>query len=356
MRKALLPLLILLVGVGLVISLFQGAIATRVMSSLLERNMSVSPSDDWSDGLHVVLCGAGGPLPDPVRSGPCLAVIAGEKVYLVDSGAAAARNLAVQRIGPDRVDGVFLTHFHSDHIDGLGQLSVLRWAGGNHTKPLPVYGAEGVEEIVRGFNQAYRFDSIYRTAHHGPEVVPPTGSGLDAHEFPEPDIGELLVVFEEGDLRVSAFRVEHPPVKPAVGYRFDYKDRSVVVSGDTSKSENLERFATGADLLVHEALSPELMTLVGDAAAKVGNDGMAQIALDVQNYHATPLEAAESAEIAGVGHLLYYHVVPATPLPGLESVFLEGVSDVYGGPVTVGRDGTTISLVAGSDQVLVVSE
>jgi ribonuclease Z len=151
------------------------------------------------------------------------------------------------------------------------------------------------------------------------------------------------------------FKVEHPPILPAVGYRFEYGGRSVVVSGDTRKSANVELHARGVDLLVHEALSPELMGVIQGAAEAVGNLGIAKIAGDVLDYHATPVEAAEIAESAGVGHLLYYHVVPPMPIPGLQAVFLKGVSEAYHGPVTLGRDGTSISLPAGSENIHVTS-
>ncbi|MEE8166647.1 MAG: MBL fold metallo-hydrolase [Myxococcota bacterium] len=355
-RRALLPFLILVVGVGLVVSMFQGSIAMRVMRSAIERNIAADSLESFPDGLHVVLCGAGGMLPDPTRAAACLAIIAGERIYLVDAGSSAARSLAAQGIQPVRIEAVFLTHFHSDHIDGLGELSVLRWAGGSSTTPLPVYAAEGIAQITAGLNQVYRLDAVYRTSHHGPEVMPPSGSGLAPRSFSEPAPGSSTIVFDEGGLRVSAFRVDHSPVKPAVGYRFDYKGRSLVVSGDTSKSANLERFATGVDLLIHEALSPTLMKLIGEVAEKAGNHSMEQIAGDVLTYHASPVEAAETAQSVGAKHLLYYHIVPPLPIPGLASVFLEGVSDAYGGRVTLGRDGTTISLPSGSDLVLVVSE
>jgi len=351
LRRAFLPILIVLVGLGLVVTFFQGPIAMRVVSAALERNATVEPSTGRADGLHVVLCGAGGPLPDTVRSGPCVAIIAGEHLYLVDVGSGATRRLAQMSLQPGFVKGVFLTHFHSDHIDGLGELGTLRWVGGPNRLPLPVYGAEGVTEIVGGLNQAYRLDATYRTAHHGVEVAAPTGAGLRAMSFAEPPKGESTVVLEENGLRVTMFRVDHPPVSPAVGYRFDYGGRSVVVSGDTSKSENLERFAEGVDLLVHEALSPELMAVIGNGATNAGRDAMAKIAADVLTYHATPVEAAETAATVGAGHLLYYHVVPPMPIPGLASVFLKGVDAAYDGPVTLGKDGTEIGLPVGSDRI-----
>jgi ribonuclease Z len=348
--------LIIVVGVGLIISLFRGPIAMQVMRTVLEANLAADPFESFEDGLHVVLCGSSGPLVDRDRSGPCLAIIAGEKLYMVDVGAAAYRSLSAQGLQPGLVEAVFLTHFHSDHISGLGEFGVMRWVGGSWTTPLPVHGAEGLNEITSGLNQAFRLDAVYRSAHHGSEVVPPSGAGLSARSFAEPELGDSSVIFDEDGLRVTAFRVDHDPVKPAVGYRFDYKGRSVVVSGDTSKSANLERFATGVDLLVHEALSPTLMGLIEEVATQQGVSGIAKVARDVLNYHATPVEAAESAQTTGAKHLLYYHIVPPTPIPGMASVFLEGVAEAYDGPVTLGRDGTTISLPAGSERVIVVSE
>ena len=352
MRRFLLSILAVVIAAILVVWLFRGAVAVRVMSIAVERGLRADPIGDLPDGLHVTLCGAGGPFPDRARSAPCVAIVAGRSLYLVDAGSGAARHLSWVGFQPGRLEAVFLTHFHSDHIDGLGELGVVRWIGGSHRLPLPVYGAEGVREITQGLNQTYRLDSVYRTTHHGPEVLPPTGSGFRAQTFEEPGPGESIVVLETDGLRVTAFRVEHPPIAPAVGYRFDYKGRSVVVSGDTSKSANLERFASGVDLLVHEALSPELMGVLQHAAEAAGNPAIAKISVDVLEYHATPVEVAEIAKSADVGHLLYYHIVPPIPIPGLGSVFLSGVNEVFDGPVTLGRDGTSFSLPAGSTEII----
>jgi ribonuclease Z len=158
-------------------------------------------------------------------------------------------------------------------------------------------------------------------------------------------------VLERAGLVITAFRVDHAPIDPALGYRFDYAGRSVVVSGDTRKSANLQRVAQGVDLLVHDALSDELVGNITRAARAQGRANLVQITTDILDYHASPVEAAEIARDGGAGHLLYYHVVPPLPLRPLREAFLDGVDEVYPGPVTLGLDGTFVSLPAGSDVI-----
>lgn len=326
-------------------------LSTLVMGRVLERNMAGSALDTLPDGLSVILCGAGGPLPDPVRSGACVAVIAGDNLVVVDAGTGGARNLGPMGLPVGEVDAVFLTHFHSDHIDGLGEMATLRWVNAAHTEPLPVHGPEGVEEVVAGFNQAYAQDAGYRHAHHGDTVAPLSGHGMLAQAHPQPPAGEAVVVYDNDGLIVQMIRVDHSPVDPAVAYLFTYKGRSALVSGDTVKSANLQRFAQGVDLLVHEGLSPRLVQQMNKAAVRVGNEVVAKITVDIPDYHTTPVEAAEIARDAGVGHLLFYHVVPPTPLPGLKAAWLTGVDEVFE-RYTLGEDGTGFSLPAGSTDIV----
>lgn len=343
----------LLVVLAAAVALFalRAPIALRVMDRALARNLAADPLAALPDGLHVLLCGAGGPLPDPVRSGPCAAVIAGRTLVVVDAGTGGARNLQRMGFPPGLAEAVFLTHFHSDHLDGLGELALLRWTGAARETPLPVHGPAAVEEVVAGFARAYQQDVGHRIAHHGPETVPPTGAGMTAHPFAPPAPGEAPVVWEGGGLRVIAFAVEHEPVHPAVGYRFEYGGRKLVISGDTKKSANLAAQASGVDLLVHEALAPQLVARMHAAAVAAGRANLVRITSDIPDYHTSPVEAAQIAAESGARHLLFYHVVPPLPLPGLDRVFLEGVSDVYGGGVTLGRDGTFISLPKGETTV-----
>ena len=351
MKKILVYVILVALVVGLAGYFMRGQLVMAVLPAFVSANMSRDLVADQPDGLHVMLCGAGSPLPDPNRSGPCVAVIAGDQVFIVDSGSGSSRIL--QRVGVPMgsLEGVFLTHFHSDHIDGLGELEMAHWAVGAADAPLPVYGPDGVQEVVDGINQAYGPSRVSRVAHHGEEVIRAEAAGAVARPFQEPANGELIPLVSDDDLTISVFKVNHFPVEPAVGYRFDYKDRSLVISGDTVKSANLEKHAEGVDLLVHEALDAKVIARMGSVAKERGNLRRAKIMTDILDYHATPVEAAEVAQAAGAGHLLYYHIVPPLLLAPLEVVFLEGVDEVYEGPVTVGRDGTLIRMASGTDSI-----
>jgi ribonuclease Z len=157
-------------------------------------------------------------------------------------------------------------------------------------------------------------------------------------------------VYERDNLLVQMIRVEHDPVEPAVAYLFSYKGRTALVSGDTVKSANLQHFAEGVDLLVHEGLSPQLVQQMNRAAVRAGNDIVARITTDIPDYHTTPVEAAQIARDARVGHLLFYHVVPPTPLPGLKTAWLAGVGEVFE-EHTLGRNGTGFSMPADSTDI-----
>jgi ribonuclease Z len=351
MRKGFLTIFLVVVGLSTFVFLWRGSLASYVLFFMVKRTLEANLVASLPDGLHLVLCGAGSPLLDPNRSGPCVAVIAGKSLFVVDAGTGGARNLSRLQVPAGKIAAVFLTHFHSDHIDGLGELGLLRWMGGSNTQRLPVYGPPGVEQVAAGFNQAYQADAIYRTAHHGIEVAPPDGAGLQAHAVAVADDGSLVTVWEADGVRITAFSVDHKPVTPAVGYRFDYKGRALVLSGDTKKSANVEKQSQGVDLLVHEALAAHLVAIINRAAAETGAKSVERITHDIPDYHTTPVEVAQIAAAAGVRALLYYHIIPPLLLPGLEAAFLQGVDRVYSGQVVVGRDGTLVSMPSDSREI-----
>lgn len=318
----------------------------RIALSLYERGAARAMATDTlaslPDGLHAAFCGTGSPLPDPERAGPCLAVIAGKRMIVVDAGEGAARNLNAMGLSPAHIDRVLLTHFHSDHIDGLGPLAMQRWVQGHATAPLMLQGPVGVGQIAAGFNGAYTQDSTYRTGHHGAAIAPPSGFGYSPRAFTLTN-GKGVIV-HDGGLKITAFTVNHGPVEPAVGYRFDYKGRCIAVSGDTVPDPRLMEMAKGCDLLVMEALQPRLTRVLANAAKAAGNPGLSKVMIDIEDYHATPEQGADLARQAGVKALAFTHIVPPLRLKGLEGAFLGDARDRFDGELWIAADRDIVSL------------
>jgi ribonuclease Z len=325
----------------LLVALAQRGVAAR---------LAADPAAELPDGLQVGLCGAGSPFPDDKRSGPCTLVLAGRRLFVFDAGSGAVRNIGKMGFSLGRIEAVFLTHFHSDHIDGLGELMLQRWVSESNSAPVPVHGPAGVEAVVAGFMQAYVADRGHRVAHHGEAVVPPAGFGGAARPFAIAP-PERVVLVKDAELEIAAFAVDHAPVHLAVGYRIAYKGRSVVLSGDTRQSAAVQREAAGVDLLVHEALSPTLARALQDGAAAAGRERLRRIFVDILDYHTTPEQAAETARDAKVGMLLLNHVAPPLPLPGMEAAFFGRAPEIYAGPIRVGADGDFVSLPAGTTRI-----
>ncbi|WP_337660913.1 MBL fold metallo-hydrolase [Erythrobacter sp. Alg231-14] len=339
-----------LVIVGVVaVLLLQKPIGGWLFQRGVEANASRDTLAGLDDGLHVGLCGTGSPMPNPERAGPCNVIVAGDQMFLVDIGEGGNRVLNLMGINPAALDGVLLTHFHSDHIDGLGPLMLFHWTRGASTAPISIHGPSGVEVIVDGFNAAYATDDTYRIAHHGEEVVPPSGGGALALPF-EMD-GQRRVILEQGGLTITAFTVDHAPIDPAVGYRFDYKGRSVCISGDTSKSSNLEAVCEGVDIIVHDALQPVMVEEMRQRMLELDNPFAARIMLDIQDYHASPEDAAQSAQSAGAKMLVLSHLVPPLPSEFLYPAFLGDAENRFDGSIVVGEDGMLFSMPAGNDEI-----
>ena len=350
------------VGIGLIVlavlvfaalQMFPRQIAEAAFNRAVEATAGRDATADLPDGLHVFLCGTGAPLPSRDRAEACMAVLAGDRLFLVDVGAGGMRTLGLMGVPAARIEAIYLTHLHSDHINGIGEALLLNWVSGDgRDAPLPIIGPVGTNEVVAGFNAAYRIDGTYRTAHHGPEIANPAGFGGQAEEITLPaGPGARAVVLEEGDLRITVMSVAHAPVEPAFGYRIDYKDRSVSISGDTLYSENFTSVSEGVDVMFHEALDPEMVGAIGRAAEAQGMLSGAAIMEDILDYHASPEDAARSAEAAGAGKLVLYHLVPPVPARFLEPMFLGDAPDLFSGDVIVAADGLVVSLPAGSDDV-----
>ena len=346
------------IGVGTVVAVLL-AVAARVpavqdfvLRRVIARRMSAPPRELLAAGaLRVLVCGSSSPMPHPTRAKACVAVFAGGRFWVVDTGLGAWNRLALWQVDGRNIGGILLTHLHSDHIGELGEFNLQTWAAGR-PGPLAVFGPPGVERVVAGFTEAYALDSGYRVAHHGRELLPPEVGGMDARVVagPAEGTGPAIVVQEDG-LTITAFAVNHAPVHPAYGYRFDYRGRSVVVSGDTVKDAGLIAAAKGADVLVHEAQANHIVALMRAEADKTGRARVGKILADIPSYHTSPVAAAEAANEAGVKLLVLSHLTPPPPAALVERAFVRGVAAVRPSGWVLADDGLLVSLPVGSDAV-----
>lgn len=342
--------LVALAGGALLVPAVQQGLFLQAAKAGVGHNNNALMKDD---ALRVVLCGTSAPLPSASRAKACVGVIAGGKLYVVDSGPESTENLLKWGLPLDRVGGVLLTHFHSDHIGDLGELNLQTWVQGR-PGPLPVYGGPGVERVVAGFNEAYALDQGYRTAHHTAAMMPPATWPMVARPVPVAANGPLPhtgVLLDDGKLKITAIETNHAPVHPAYAYRFDYKGRSVVITGDTANYLPLATASRGADILLSEALNREMIADMERTARKADRPRIAHIMADIQSYHISPTEAAGLADTAGVKMLVLYHLLPAPDNFVLRKLFTRGLGDARSGEWDLADDGSLYTLPVGSTDI-----
>jgi ribonuclease Z len=343
MKKALIVLLVLVVVVGvgrglLSLPAVQNVVLTRGAALIAERGTATFPA---SESLRVYVCGSASPL-GMGQAQACIAVVTPEHFYLIDSGAGSTDNINRLGLPTERLQGLFLTHFHSDHIAEIYEVNLGSWVRGRPA-PLTVYGPRGVDEVTSAVNAGYRLDRIYRTGHHGEDLLPPA-LGVLQHKMIAPG-----VILEDGDLKIAAYVAEHPPIEPAVGYRFDYRGRSVVISGDSNVNGDTLEIVNGADLLLHDALSLPTVTALSEAMATAGQPRQSKIVADVMDYHASTDSLIELGETSNVDVVAFYHLVPVPLNSVLEDIFKRGVPDNF----LLAEDLMWFELPIGSDDIVV---
>jgi ribonuclease Z len=270
-----------------------------------------------STDMHLILLGTGYPFPNTERAGPSCAIAVDGKLFIVDAGRGTVMRLAAAGNPWGAVEAVFLTHLHSDHIDGLPDLFHSTWEFGRGT-PFQLYGPKGTQTVADGILQFYGPDIHIR--RDLTEKLSPQGARINVHE-----IQEGVVYEKPGEIKVTAFLVEHPPVEPSFGYRFDAGKHSIVITGDMRPNPNLLRFAEGADILVHEAYVR--------GALSSSTPGVKP--WSIYDYHSSAREAGEAAAKAKVKILVLTHLIPAN---ATEQQFTDEAKKAFSGKIIVGRD------------------
>jgi ribonuclease Z len=295
-------------------------VALLLVGSVLSSRSEAAQSD-----FRLTLIGTGNPVPEADRFGPATLVEAGDQKLLFDAGRGATIRLWQLKIPFSKVSPLFLTHFHSDHTVGIPDLWLTGWLGGpfgRRTTPFHVIGPTGTKELMTNLERAYAADIRIRIAD---EHYPPEGASVIADEFAVEG-----VVYEKDGVRVTAFEVNHgDKIRPAYGYRVDYKGHSIVISGDTRFNENVIKYGTGADVLVHEvaAVHPELL-----------KDQQVQ---RVMAHHTSPQEAGTVFTRAHPKLAVYTHftLLARPPIPAVTIGEVIGQTrETYSGPLEAGDD------------------
>jgi len=319
--------------IGIIGLVFYSAVAGAQTSPSFNANF---------DGLKITLCGTSSPLPAPGRAQACVAVETRDHLYIVDAGSGSAATAQLGGIPLNKMRGILLTHYHSDHISDIGDFNLNSWIAGRPA-PLQIIGPEGVDRIVEGLNITYELDRGYRVAHHGAELLNPKLGVMQSRT-----IGEGVIVDEDG-LRITAFEVSHPPIDPAFGYRLDYGGRSVVISGDSLVTDKIVKISDGADVVLHDAMALQLVQGAEAMSRGAGNTRIATVLHDIQDYHATTADLARLAAEAAIGQLALYHLVPA-PRNAMAIAAFNG--DLPDGAL-ITEDGMVISLPVGSKEIVI---
>lgn len=288
---------------------------------------------DFQENLKVILLGTGTPRAFYGRAKSGVVVLAGAKAFLVDCGGATVDQLIKAGVMPQRIADVLFSHHHSDHNSGFFDVFISSWRTHviadrvfeGRSVPMNVYGPTTTKEIIGKMRDSFDFDANLRVNYN---LSADEGAKINYFESNEG------VVYDQDGIKITAFEVDHKPVYPALAYKFEYKGKAVVISGDTIPVENMVQYSKGIDLLIHESYNKAwldaLIEKFPDQARGLSNPA---------KYHSTTHEVAEIAKQAGVKHLVLTHHIPApAATEAAEAAYSQGMQEIYQGKITMGRD------------------
>jgi ribonuclease BN (tRNA processing enzyme) len=272
----------------------------------------------------ILLGTGGGPRPRKTNSAAAQVILVNGAAYVIDCGDGVARQFVSAGVPLSSLRHVFLTHHHSDHNADYGNLLLLAWTAGLRAR-VDTWGPPPLRKMTKLFLKMNAYDVKTRIADEGRIPLVPL---IHVHE-----VTAGGRVMQDENTRVTAVLVDHPPVVPAFAYRFDTSNRSIVISGDTARSDRLIKLAAGADVLVHEALyTPAVDRMVAGVA------NASTLKKSIIAHHTSVEDAGRVAQAAGVKTLVLSHLVPSDDPSVTEEMWLQAARSYFRGSVIVGKD------------------
>jgi len=282
--------------------------------------------------IKVTLLGTGAPVPSIERFGPSILVEAGGQKLLFDCGRGAGQRLWQLKIPLGKIDALFLTHLHSDHVVGIPDVWLTGWIPavyGRRDSPFHVFGPNGTKDMMENLVKAFSWDINTRSKENNKADSGALVTATDVKEG---------FFWEKNGVKVTPFTVRHAEfIDSALGYRIDYAGHSVILSGDTRYSENLVRYAKGADLIIHEV-----------AAANEKSMQTSSLINQILGFHSSPEDAAKVFEQIKPKLAVYSHIVlltadPSIPPPTINDLTTR-TQKIYKGALQVGEDLLSIEI------------
>jgi ribonuclease Z len=290
------------------------------------------------ESIRIYTVGTASPIPgERVQTGTALMV--NSHFFMFDVGDGVVMKAENMGLPLNRLDGIFITHWHSDHMMDLPSLISRSWLLGR-TNELHLYGPDGTDTLNQAINQFLHLENKHRVDHHGHEIMDVSKARAIAHEFKNVQGGKE-VIYQQDGITITAFDVDHQPIEPAVGYVIEYKGKKVVISGDTKKNDIVLKMAQDADVLIHEVM---LMSVIAELEAQLKTAGMSRneiIVHDIQDYHTSPADVAEIAVKANVKKLVLHHFAPPPDLLPIKNLYKKEMK-AYNGEIHFANDGDLV--------------
>jgi ribonuclease Z len=314
-----------------IFNFFQNNIYNYFISYNIEKNLYTQEFN--KEEIVVFTIGTGSPM-TAQKASSGIGIFVNEKFFIFDVGDGVVKKAENMNLPLAELDGIFLTHYHSDHFIDLPYLINRSWVlGRDHD--LNVYGPTGLDEIMNSNTSFLKLENQYRVDHHGSEIMDIKYAHGKINEFAEKN---NQIIYNKDKIKITAFKVNHSPVSPAVGYMIEYDGKKIVISGDTKINENVFKMAENADLLIHEVILNSLLKRTATILDQKLLTRNSHIITDIQDYHTPPKEIVKQANKANVKALVLTHLVPYPDNLIIKSLYKKEIKG-FDGKVYLANDG-----------------